>query len=216
MNCWTKHKISRELNLREALTDSGCNGYPKTTFADIRTTRGQASGAEAPPPAEAPQASAPSVSAFFDELDEEANQANTAADFRIIIVGLRLRPMEEPLDEPEEEDANQLTNDPQQPSNQEGLDEKRNPAPGENPQQSASSKIIMEMFKELDAEENPLLIKDAQQPSGSGETPTFLEEPNKENSNPPGIISIPTFAAACKIKRPDITEHSIPTSQCMP
>ena len=210
-NCWIKQKISRELNLQELLTDSGCNGNPKSTFADIRTPRGQASSAEALPPAEAPQASAPSVSAFFDELDEEIDQANAARGFRINIVGLRLGPVDEPLDEPEEEDVNLLTNDPQQPSNQEGLDEERDPSPGENPQQSASSKMVLEFFKELDAEENPLLVEDAQQPFGSGEAPTSPEEPNEENSTSPGIISAPTFAAACKIKRPDITEHSIPT-----
>ena len=193
VNCMLKQLISKKLKLHELQTNYGCKGSPKITFADIRPKEVRTANTETPPPSEVlqPLAASRKVSAFLDELDgEENNLADATAGLRINMVAIRLEEMSDPLEELEEEEDD--------------------PA-AEDPRQSAVFRKTSASPEELDEEKGNPTVRDPQQSAAFKKVSAFLKELDEEEGDPTGVTPAVSLAASFKIKRPEITENSIPT-----
>ena len=168
----------------------GCDGSPKLRFADLMPEEDQAS--------DIPQTTAASraVAAFLDNLEEEeAKQDEGAAKLGVNMVTISLADAQNPADE---------------------MIEIHSDAELDNSQQDLVTREVSDFFAEIDG---GFVYYKPVEPNHAYENPSqstaavaaFFEDLDGEENSAGDVTSAATFAAICKIKRPEITEDSLPT-----
>ena len=187
-NCRLKQTLSMKLGLSELQTNSGCEGSPKLTFADVRTEeKGAASTTPSAmtPPLESPQppllhsrdSAARSVADFLEEYDRTTK---ATANIRINTISLREIPEE--------------SEDLQTISEVQDTEEKN------EEEDTAGVSEVHEPFNARNLEEeDPVLA-------------ALLKNLEKEDlESTPSVTRLAITTAEMRIRRPAITECTIPT-----